>query len=114
MGHWTSRYQKGTNDRCPSCYHLDETADHLNRCKHAARTSIFEEQVDLIVQWMESTYMDQDLKEWLLIYLRGRDRIRFQDYPGLPDKLKGIAIEQDKIGWRRFREVRASKRIRNM
>ena len=114
VGHWTSRYQKGTDGRCPSCYHLDETADHLNRCKHAARTSIFEEQVDLIEQWMESTYMDQDLKVWLLIYLRGRGRTRFQDLPGLPDKLKGIAKEQDDIGWGRFTEGRVSKRIRNM
>ena len=38
VGHWTSRYQPGTDDRCPSCCQLDETADHLNRCKCNART----------------------------------------------------------------------------
>jgi len=34
VGHWTSIYQPGTDDRCSSCYQLDKTADRLNRCKY--------------------------------------------------------------------------------
>ena len=62
---------------------------------------------------MELTYMDQDLMTWLLMYLRGRGT-RFQDLPGLPNKLKRIAKEQDDIGWVRFTEGRVGKQIRNM
>ena len=91
VGHWTSIYQPGTDDRCPSCYQLDETADHLNRCKCDARTRVFDEQVNLIAQWMEETYTHPDLKDGLLMYLRGRDKNKFQDYAGLQETLRGIA-----------------------
>ena len=112
VGHWTSRYKKGTNDRCPSCYQLDETADHLDRCKHAARTSIFEEQVYFINQWMETTYMDRGIQKWLISIFG--DAINQISRLPRANNFKIMARGKAGIGWRGLTKGSASKQIRNI
>ena len=58
---------------------------------------------------METMYMDRELQKWLIIYIWGHDKIRFQDFPGLPDKFRAMARKQDDIDWRSFMEGRISK-----
>ena len=75
---------------------------------------VFTYQVNLIEEWMESTYTHPDLQTWLIAYLRSRNKTRFQDLEGLPNTMRSIAIEQDRIGWAHFAEGRMTKRIREM
>ena len=47
---------------------------------------------------MDEIYTDPDLRDGLLMYLRGRDKGKFQNYDGLPETMRGIAMAQGKIG----------------
>ena len=74
---------------------------------------MFEQQVQVLEEWMDTTYTHPELREWLPTYLRGKGK-SFQGLPGLTRKMRSIAEEQDAIGWTNFVEGRVTKRIRDM
>ena len=79
-----------------------------------ARTAVFMDQITLIEEWLENTYIHPDLQTWLIVYLKKRNNKRFQDLEGLPRSMKLFAEEEDRIGWAMFAEGRITKRIRDM
>ena len=83
----------------------------MDQCRDKARTAIFMDQITLMEEWMESTHTHPDLQTWLIVYLRKRNKKRFQDLEGLPRSMKVIAKEQDRIGCTTFAEGRMIKRI---
>ena len=72
------------------------------------------DQISLIEEWMESTYTHPNLQTWLILYLKKRNKTRFQNLEGLPNSMRSIAEEQNRIGWAHFGEGRMTKRIRDM
>ena len=56
----------------------------------------------MIEDWMEGTYTHPDLQKWLIIYLRKQNKRRFHDLEGLPESMRSIAEDQDRIGWASF------------
>ena len=79
LGHWTSRREGNGDSQCPSCRKLNKRADHLNQSTNKARTVVFMDQINMTREWMESTYARPDLQTWLIIYLKKRNKTRFQD-----------------------------------
>ena len=74
---------------------------------------MFEQQVQVLEEWMDTTYTHPALQEWLPTYLREKGK-SFQGLPGLTRKMRSIAEEQVAIGWTNFVEERVTKRIRDM
>ena len=99
VGYWTSKWEGNKDSRYPSCRKLNKRADHLDQCKNEVRTALFTDPINLIEEWMETTYTHPDLQTWLIVYLKKRNNTRFQDIEGLPRSTKIIAEEQDRIGW---------------
>ena len=114
VGYWTSNWEGNENSRCPSCKKLNKRVDHLNQCTNKARTAVFMDQINLIEEWMESTYTYPNLQTWLILYLKKRNKTRFQDLEGIPNSMRSIAEEKDRIGWEHFVEGRMTKGIRDM
>ena len=55
-----------------------------------------------------------DLKKWLIIYIRRRNKRRFQGLDGLPESMMSISEEQDRVGRANFAEGKVTIRIRGM
>ena len=74
---------------------------------------MFERQIQVLKEWMSSTYTHPLLEKWLPTYLRGQG-MSFQLLPNLPKAMRCIAEEQDALGWISFAESRVKRRIREM
>ena len=56
VGYWTSKWEGNGDSQYPSCRTLNGRADHSNQCTNKARTAVFTNQINLIEEWMDSTY----------------------------------------------------------
>ena len=74
---------------------------------------MLEWQIQVLEEWMSSTYTHPLLLKWLPTYLRGQGK-SFQLLPNLPKAMRCIAEEQDAIGCTSFAEDRATRQIRDM
>jgi hypothetical protein len=63
---------------------------------------------------MKGTYTHPDLQKCLIIYLRKRGGRRFQDLEGLPESIRYIVEDQDRIGWAKFAKGGVTKRIKDI
>ena len=74
------------------------------------------DQIASIEDWIEGTYTHPDLQlqKWLIIYLKKRNRKRFEHLERLLESMRSITGEEDSIGWASFVEGRAIKRIKDM
>merc|ERR1711966_28091 len=106
----TTKEEELESSRCPSCGMRQEKVHHLNRCKNSSRRAVFERQIQVLEEWMSSTYTHPLLEKWLSTYLRGHGK-SFQLIPNLPKAMRRIAEEQDAIGWTSFAEGRVTRRI---
>ena len=63
------RCNMSEDDRCPSCWRRKERADHLCKCPSVARSSLLEESVIDLEQWMEKdNNTDSELRYWIPKY----------------------------------------------
>lgn len=103
------RCNMSDDDRCPSCWKRHERADHLCKCRSAARTKLLESSVDDLVRWMSvDCRTDTELMYWLPKYIRGRGAVTFSELGQMSTKMTALAHNQDLIGWRNFMEGRVS------
>ena len=109
----TTKEEELESSRCPSCDMRQEKAHHLNRCKNSSRRAVFERQIQVLKEWMSSSYTHLLLEKWLTTYLKGQGK-SFQLFPNLPKAMRCIAEEQDAIGWTSFAEGRVTRQIRDM
>ena len=118
-----SRMTPGADDRCPNCLMPEERSTHLNLCRDNLRTRQFQESVDDLRKWMESSTTHPELLFWLPKYLLARNRCSFEQLPSFApstagltfsSQMKAIVIGQDKIGWTHFLEGKVTGHIRPM
>ena len=87
----------------------------MNQCKNEVRTAVFVDQITLIEEWTESTYIHTDLQTLLITHLNKRNNRRFQDLEELPRSMKSIVEKkQDRIEWATIAEGRRTKGFRDM
>ena len=111
----------GADDRCPNCLMPEEKSVHLNLFRDTLRTRQFQESVEELRKWMESSYKHPELLFWLPKYLLVRNRISFEQLPSFApatacltfsSQMKAIAIGQDMIGWTHFFKDKVTGHIR--
>ena len=106
------RCNMSEDDRCPSCWRRKERADHLCKCPSAARSSLLEESVLDLEQWMEKdNNTDAELRYWIPKYIRGRGHLKFSELGRMSSDVEEVARDQDVIGWRNFMEGRVCLKI---
>ena len=72
---------------------------------------VMEEGTAALEEWMENNDTHGSLQHWIPQYIRKRGRTKFAELVGLPEGLKILAAEEDKIGWNNFMEGRVATRI---
>ena len=56
----TTKEEELESSRCRSCGMRQEKAHHLNRCKNSSRRAVFERQIQVLEEWMSSSYILED------------------------------------------------------
>ena len=103
-----------TDSRCPNCHGFNEDAAHLMVCPCENRTKLFREQVRSFEEWMHTHHTDPELVPLVTDYLLGRGSTKFIRLSDLPRYFRGLALSQDKIGWRNFTEGKVTKVFRRV
>ena len=71
--------------------------------------------IDLMSSWMVEVNMDPDLRECMENYAKERGMLSMSEIcHGMDHRFRQTAVEQDKIGWRRFMEGMVSMRLREI
>ena len=75
---------------------------------------LFREQVRSFEEWMHTHHTDPELVPLVTDYLLGRGSTKFIHLSDLPRYFRGLALSQDKIGWRNFTEGKVTKVFRRV
>ncbi len=71
--------------------------------------------IDLLSCWMVEVDTDPDLRECILEYAKGRGTITMSEIcQGRDSRFQRMAMDQDKIGWRRFMEGMVTKDLQEI
>ena len=106
VAHW----DKTRDGSCPDCGTREDAA-HLMKCPSLSRTTLLRDQVEDLVQWMDSHDTAASVSFWVSKYILLRNARKLSSFLSLPDELKQFAAEQDAIGWREFTEGRISSEL---
>ncbi len=108
LPHTPSDSTSYVNDRsplCPSCHECNKTFKHIARCPEAGWVVAFQESMNAVEIWMETSGTHSNVKVLLLRCLRGRGKtmcLECADNLNLPPILCEYAAAQDVIGWDTF------------
>lgn len=64
-----SRIDPEIENMCVCCGCADESSQHITRCLDEGRTAMFEESVDILVEWLHDSHMDSQLIDCIEEYL---------------------------------------------
>ena len=106
VAHW----DKTRDGSCPDCGTREDVA-HLMKCPSLSWTTLLRDQVEDLVQWMDSHDTAASVSFWVSKYILLRNARKLSSFLSLPDELKQFAAEQDAIGWREFTEGRISSEL---
>jgi hypothetical protein len=105
-----SKWDASVDPCCPSCKQCTETSAHILHCPEIGRVNTLLKTIDHMAEWLLSVDTDPVLVDCILQYARGRGAVRMEDIcESLDGRFRGMAISQDKIGWRRFMEGMISR-----
>ena len=108
-------YNKEKNPMCPSCNRVEETCEHVLKCREAGRVEALGLTIDGLSRWLQEKHTDPVLRDCLVRYARGRDGISMEYICyGKDERYQRFALSQDRIGWRRFMEGMISKECRRI
>lgn len=109
--HQLSRIDSEIENKCLCCGWEDELTQHIKRCLDEGRTAMFEESVDILVEWLHESHMDTQLIECLEDYLLacGSDSM-FQMASPFPT-FHAIAVDVDDLGWDNLLEGRVPRSL---
>ena len=70
-----SRTNHTITNQCPCCNHPDESTVHITRCLDEGRHTMFRQSLEILLNWMDTSGADPDLRECLEQYLlsKGKD-----------------------------------------
>lgn len=95
------------HDRCPCCHQPDETTTHILLCRFPGMTDNYNNQAELIIDWLTSYGTHPDVLTCLTRALRARDpHTLFTAY--CTPACHSAAASQDTIGWQNFLEGKIS------
>jgi hypothetical protein len=90
--------------KCPTCRHR-ETAEHIFTCPNEDRTRLLVEMTEDHSMWLNQEHLtDPKLAYWIPKYIMMRGNKPFASLGAMSPRMKALAINQDKIGWRNFME----------
>lgn len=95
---------------CPSCRRAKETCAHVSQCREKGRIQTLQATIGFLDTWLEKVGTDPDLRRCIIQFARGHGYKSMEEVCGV-ERLKVMAREQDKIGWRRFMEGMISKQM---
>jgi hypothetical protein len=106
-----------SNIYCPSCASERETCSHILLCNDVGRVNTLLALINQLASWLSEADTDPDLRDCIIEYAEGRGYISMMeicDELGLDHKYRLMAIDQDKVGWRRFMEGMVCRRMRDI
>lgn len=99
------KWDSSVDPCCPSCRQCTETTAHIVQCSEIGRVNTLLQTIDYMADWLLSVDTDPVLLDCILKYARGRGAVSMHDIcECLDGRFRGMALSQDKIGWRRFME----------
>lgn len=108
VNRFLSKWKEGVTNHCPCCKRHNEDILHLTTCQDVGRTTIFNEMVDKLGDWLDNNHTPEDLTFFICKYLKGRDRLLMTNIIPHNHKYHALAIAHDRLGWRSFLEGRIS------
>jgi hypothetical protein len=105
-----SKWDDSVDPCCPSCKQRMETSAHILQCSEIGQVNTLLETIDYVADWLHLADTELVLLDCILQYARGRGTVCMQDIcKSLDGRFRGMAISQDRIGWRWFMEGMISR-----
>ena len=101
-----SRIDSSHTNQCPCCGQSDESTLHITRCTNPGRQRVFQQSVDVMLDWMEQSHCDLNVVECLEEYLSHRGKRDMRKICRSLPYLAKWATEMDTLGWENFMEGR--------
>ena len=106
INHFLSYWKPGVRDICPSCKYPGETIMHITRCPEVGRTTIFNEMVADLEQWMFDNYTPYAVAAMISTYLYNRGTESMSSRLAPHSHFSALASAFDHLGWRCLLEGR--------
>ena len=95
-----ARIEGHNDDICPNCKLVRERSNHLNRCTDVGRTTLFDESVDKLQEWLErGNRTEPELAFWLIQILRLRGSTRGIQVDQMSPEVESVVRDIFCIGW---------------
>jgi hypothetical protein len=95
---YLSRFTDVEN-KCPSCGVENEDTCHISRCTDPIRTSLYQEDVNLLSIWLRDNHTPSSINLTLTNYLRHRGTRLMSSLIPLDSPLQALATNQDNLGF---------------
>ena len=107
INHFLSYWKPGVRNICPSCKYPGETIMHITRCPEVGRTTIFNEMVAELAQWMTDNYTPYTaVTAMITTYLRNQGTASMSSRLAPHSHFFALASAFDHLGWRCLLEGR--------
>ena len=102
------------HDSCPRCGTDREDVEHVLTCKARSATTIWDNEVDKLVQWLEDNNAEPHMADMICTSLRAWRKGDQLPHPttDIPMIVMEAMVEQDNIGWHNFTNGFISKKWR--
>lgn len=104
------KWEYQTDAKCPRCNHPAEDTRHVLLCQGTDANEVFQQSIDTLKTTMEAIDTDPDILHTIVRCLgawRSQQRVYLTD---TPPEIRRAALDQQKIGWKRFLEGLPSRK----